>query len=255
MEEKINAIKTMIKLSNIANYYMDTYCDLNNEYVLSKKEIEEIEYPEDKEKALNLYNDDKNLQDSSSFIKKYTKDCLQELVNKTKEFYKNKDLDRASIKWNEIYDFIDEVTKDNTFFDKNELLQPTFDQFSDKEVYDITDNIRDLEYARQGYENYPKLSHSTQEELNKKIRETDEKEKFYAVCNGKIYWEGTRKEVEQDAGSIRDLVQDVAREDGYSIDTDEVDFYTKDQFEQAMENSKRFKEEKEKNDEEDEEEL
>lgn len=75
----------------------------------------------------------------------------------------------------------------------------------------------------------------------------EQNEKFVAVYNGTIYWEGTRKEVEQDAKGIKELVQDVAREDGYLIDTDEVDFCTEKQFEQAQENAQKFKEKQENN--------
>lgn len=58
---------------------------------------------------------------------------------------------------------------------------------------------------------------------------------YVAVVDGKIYWEGTEEEYYSDEENIRILVQDVASEDGIDIDTDEVDFMPKDEFENLYE--------------------
>jgi len=47
---------------------MDGYCDLADEYVPEKEEIEKIEEPEEKEKALELYEDDQILRKADKFF-------------------------------------------------------------------------------------------------------------------------------------------------------------------------------------------
>lgn len=58
------------------------------------------------------------------------------------------------------------------------------------------------------------------------------------VANGTVYWQGTKSEWETREDELRALVQDVASEDGISIDTDEVDAYTVTEWENLNEGKK-----------------
>lgn len=168
-EEIFNVISDLL---GVANYYMDTYCDLVNEYVLPKEEIEKIEYPEYKERALELYKNDQILEKADKFLDEFRDECMQKLVDNCKEAYRNNNLDKASLEWCKLYSFCDNIKKNYSFEKKQKLLEPFAKQFSDKEVYDITDNLKDIEYWNLEYKNYPKLNHS--KEIVDKINEINE---------------------------------------------------------------------------------
>lgn len=59
-------------------------------------------------------------------------------------------------------------------------------------------------------------------------------EEIIALYNGIIYWQGDKNEYLENEDGIRQLVQGVAEEDGFYIDTDEVDFMSLEDYESEV---------------------
>lgn len=59
-------------------------------------------------------------------------------------------------------------------------------------------------------------------------------EEIVALYNGIIYWQGDKNEYLENEDGIRQLVQGIAEEDGFYIDTDEVDFMSLEEYESEV---------------------
>lgn len=59
------------ELLDIANYYMNAYCESNDENVLSEDEIEQIEDEDEKKRATELKQADDFVKMTSKLIKEY----------------------------------------------------------------------------------------------------------------------------------------------------------------------------------------
>lgn len=77
MSEEEQVAVVIEKLMDIANSYVDSYCDTYDEYVLDDDEIEEIEDEEDRESARELKETDDFLKKAAAFLEEYKKNNLQ----------------------------------------------------------------------------------------------------------------------------------------------------------------------------------
>lgn len=77
MNREEELIFIMEKVLDIANSYVDTYCEFCNEYVLADDEIEEIEDEEEKERAKDLKETDDFLKKAATFFEEYKENNLQ----------------------------------------------------------------------------------------------------------------------------------------------------------------------------------
>lgn len=75
-----------------------------------------------------------------------------DLVNLCKEAYRNNDLDLAGKYWNQIYEkYAPSIKEDEkTRYEKYEKLNELMSNFTDEEVYKITDYLREKEYRKEG---------------------------------------------------------------------------------------------------------
>lgn len=78
----------------------------------------------------------------------------QDLINKCKKAYKNKDLDKSYKYWSDIHDLLTKtLNKAKDFDDKCSCYKEYWkymEQFEDSEVYDITDYGKRQSYIKQG---------------------------------------------------------------------------------------------------------
>lgn len=77
MSEEEQVAVVIEKLLDIANSYVDSYCDTYDEYVLDDNEIEEIEDEEDRERARELKETDDFLKKAATFLEEYKENNLQ----------------------------------------------------------------------------------------------------------------------------------------------------------------------------------
>lgn len=81
----------------------------------------------------------------------------QELVDKCKKAYKNHDMEKAYQYWSDIHDLLDEkLNKFDKYDDTNrhkcyQEFHDYMQQFTDEEVYKITDYCRIKHYRELGY--------------------------------------------------------------------------------------------------------
>lgn len=74
-EEQVSAV--IEKLLNIANSYLDSYCDIYDEYVLDDEEIEKIEDEDERDRAKDLKETDDFLKKAATFLEEYNKKYLE----------------------------------------------------------------------------------------------------------------------------------------------------------------------------------
>ena len=88
----------------------------------------------------------------------------QEMVDKCKKAYKDKNLKLAYQYWCEIYDILDKKLSNVSKEEEKKSLYMEFfdyiDKFTDEEVYDITDYGKEQAYIRQKNNNYETISFS-----------------------------------------------------------------------------------------------
>lgn len=77
---------------------------------------------------------------------------MNNLVKKCKEAYRSNNLDLAGKYWNEIYEkYAPSIKEDEkTRYEKYEKLNKLMSDFTDEEVYDITDYLKEQEYKKEG---------------------------------------------------------------------------------------------------------
>lgn len=98
------------------------------------------------------------LNESYDVLTETSDEQLQELVDKCKKAYAEKDLESAGKYWSEIYDTVlpDETTMKNMSdaerMKSYSILSKLMDQFTDREVYDITDYLKRKSYRKMGYD-------------------------------------------------------------------------------------------------------
>lgn len=80
MNEDEKIVQIMTRLLEISNTYLDCYCEIYDEYVLSDKEIEEIEDEDERERAKDLKETDDFLKKAATFIEEYKKSINKENV-------------------------------------------------------------------------------------------------------------------------------------------------------------------------------
>ena len=77
---------------------------------------------------------------------------MNNLVKKCKEAYRSNNLDLAGKYWAEIYEkYAPSIKEDEkTRYEKYEKLNKLMSDFTDEEVYDITDYLKEQEYKKEG---------------------------------------------------------------------------------------------------------
>lgn len=75
---------------------------------------------------------------------------LNDLMQKCKEAYKSKDLNLAGKYWTEIYEKYAPSHNDEQFDSKFIEFSKAMEQFTDKEVYEITDYLKEQQYKKEG---------------------------------------------------------------------------------------------------------
>lgn len=117
-----------------------------------------LENPDDVlSKVIAKYGNN-DLEESYNILTEADNAQLQELVDKCKEAYANNDLESAGKYWSDIYDAVlpDEKTmqtmSDAERMESYSLLSKLMNQFTDREVYDITDYLKRKAYREMGYD-------------------------------------------------------------------------------------------------------
>jgi len=78
MRNEEEMIVVMEKLLNIADTYLECYCENFDEYVLKNEEIEHIDNQEEKERARNLKETDDFLRKVELYIKEYKEEHVKQ---------------------------------------------------------------------------------------------------------------------------------------------------------------------------------